>query len=39
METYYNPKDLDKFATIGEEAPKLGEKFFDYYNCVFEEAR
>lgn len=37
METYYKPEDLGKFGTIGEEAPKLAEKFFDYYNSVFEE--
>lgn len=28
METYYNPEDLGKFGTIGEEAPELAEKFF-----------
>ena len=27
METYYDPKDLPKFASIGEEAPELWEKF------------
>ena len=37
METYYNPEDLAKFGTIGEEAPQLAEKFFDYYGAVFEE--
>lgn len=37
MNTYYNPEDLGKFSSIGEEAPGLGEKFFDYYNAVFEE--
>ena len=31
MKTYYNPEDLAKFGTIGEESPKLAEKFFDYY--------
>ncbi len=35
METYYNPQDLPKFADIGEQAPELAEKFFDYYNAVF----
>ena len=34
MDTYYNPEDLAKFGTIGEKAP---EKFFSYYNAVFEE--
>ena len=37
METYYNPEDLEKFGTIGEEAPALAEKFFDYYGAVFAE--
>ncbi len=37
METYYQPKDLPKFAEIGEEAPELADKFFDYYNAVFAE--
>src|SRR5690606_27331314 len=37
METYYNPADLGKFATMGEEAPELWKKFMDYYNAVFAE--
>ncbi len=37
METYYKPEDLGKFAEIGEEAPELAAKFFDYYNAVFAE--
>ncbi|HFQ81759.1 MAG TPA: 4-carboxymuconolactone decarboxylase [Desulfobacterales bacterium] len=37
METYYQPCDLPKFSEIGEEAPELAEKFFDYYNAVFAE--
>ena len=37
MDTYYNPEDLAKFGTIGEKAPELAEKFFGYYNAVFEE--
>jgi len=37
METYYNPEDLAKFGTIGEEVPELTEKFFDYYGAVFSE--
>ena len=37
MNTYYKPEDLGKFGTIGEEAPELAEKFFDYYNSVFKE--
>ena len=30
-ETYYEPKDLDDFANIGEYAQEAGAKFFDYY--------
>ncbi len=37
METYYNPEDLSKFEKIGEQAPELASKFFDYYNSVFAE--
>jgi len=37
METYYDPKDLGQFSRIGEEAPELGKKFFDYYAAVFAE--
>ena len=35
METYYDPKDLGRFAEIGKEAPELARKFFDYYGSVF----
>jgi 4-carboxymuconolactone decarboxylase len=35
METYYDPKDLEKFPEIGKEAPELAKKFFDYYEAVF----
>ena len=37
METYYQPQDLPKFEEIGEEAPELAKKFFDYYAAVFAE--
>ena len=37
MNTYYDPSDLAKFATIGEEAPEVAKKFFDYYSAVFAE--
>ena len=37
MPSYYNPEDLGKFAEIGEEAPEMAKKFFDYYQTVFEE--
>lgn len=34
---YYQPEDLKKFGKISEWNEKLGAKFFDYYNSVFEE--
>jgi len=37
METYYKPEDLPKFEEIGEEAPELAKKFFEYYQAVFAE--
>ncbi len=35
METYYDPADLERFAQLGEHAPALAKKFFDYYGAVF----
>ena len=29
-ETYYEPRDLEDFANIGEHAPEAGRKFFEY---------
>ena len=37
METYYQTKDLSKFAEIGKDAPELAQKFFEYYQAVFAE--
>jgi alkylhydroperoxidase/carboxymuconolactone decarboxylase family protein len=37
METYYQPKDLNKFGEIGKDAPELAMKFFEYYEAVFAE--
>ncbi|MCG8564550.1 MAG: arsenosugar biosynthesis-associated peroxidase-like protein [Desulfobacterales bacterium] len=37
MDTYYKPEDLLKFDQIGEEAPEMAKKFFDYYGEVFAE--
>ncbi len=37
MDTYYKPEDLSKFTAIGEQAPELAKKFFEYYNAVFAE--
>ena len=34
---YYKREDLKKFGQITEFQKKLGDKFFDYYNSVFEE--
>lgn len=32
--SYYEPKDLARFAEIGKFSSELAEKFFDYYNSV-----
>jgi alkylhydroperoxidase/carboxymuconolactone decarboxylase family protein len=32
--SYYEPKDLDRFAEIGLFRKELADKFFDYYNSV-----
>ena len=37
MDTYYDPADLAKFSQIGEHAPDLAKKFFDWYGSVFED--
>jgi len=37
MDSYYNPQDLGKFSEIGEEAPEVANKFFEYYQAVFAE--
>lgn len=37
METYYDPKGLDKFGEMAKDAPELARKFFDYYGEVFAE--
>ena len=37
QKTYYDPADLKKFGKISEWNQVLGDKFFDYYNSVFEE--
>lgn len=34
MNTYYDPADLEKFETMGEEAPMLWEAFMAYYGGV-----
>jgi alkylhydroperoxidase/carboxymuconolactone decarboxylase family protein len=35
--SYYEPADLRKFGKIVDWSEELGNKFFDYYNKVFEE--
>jgi 4-carboxymuconolactone decarboxylase len=35
MQHYYDPSDLTNFPAIGEHAPALGAKFFDWYGAVF----
>lgn len=37
MATYYEEKDLEKFATVGDEVPELWEKFMAYYGATLEE--
>ena len=37
MDKYYDPADLAKFHEIGEHAPELGKKFFEWYGAVFED--
>ncbi len=37
MATYYDPADLAKFGEIGEHAPDLAKKFFDWYGHVFQD--
>ena len=34
---YYHERDLAKFGEIGEGAPDLAKKFFDWYGAVFAE--
>lgn len=35
MDTYYEPGDLPKFSSIGNDAPQLWEKFQAWYGEVF----
>ena len=37
MADYYEQKDLADFTNIGEYAPALGEKYFDYYGEAMKE--
>ncbi|MDO5044612.1 MAG: arsenosugar biosynthesis-associated peroxidase-like protein [Coriobacteriia bacterium] len=37
MATYYEEKDLNKFPTMGEDAPELWEKFIGYYGPALQD--
>ena len=37
MANYYDPADLARFHEIGEHAPELSRKFFDWYGAVFQD--
>lgn len=34
---YYDAADLARFGEMGNDAPELAKKFFDYYGAVFAE--
>lgn len=36
-EHYYHAHDLPKFGDVGKAAPELAERFFSWYNAVFQE--
>ena len=36
-DAYYSEKDLPRFGEIGNNAPELAKKFFDWYAAVFAE--
>ena len=36
-DTYYDPADLAKFHEIGEHAPELSKRFFEWYGAVFQD--
>jgi len=35
--SYYVPDDLAKFGAVGEHAPDVTKKFFEWYGAVFED--
>ena len=39
MGNYFEQKDLEDFANIGEYAPELGKKYFDYYGEAMKTGR
>ncbi len=36
-DAYYRSADLKRFGEIGKNKPELSEKFFEWYNAVFDE--
>ena len=36
-DTYYHPKDLERFVETGKNRPELADKFFAWYTAVFED--
>ena len=34
MNGYYDPADLPRFPQVGEDAPELAKKFFEYYKAA-----
>jgi 4-carboxymuconolactone decarboxylase len=36
-DSYYHPDDLGRFGEVGGNVPDLAEKFFAWYNAVFQE--
>ena len=37
MDTYYHPRDLARFAEIGDNVPALWHKFLAWYSAVFDD--
>ncbi len=37
MDTYYDPKDLDRFASVGDYRSDLFDAFMKWYSAVFRE--
>lgn len=37
MSTYYKPDHLSRFSEITDDAPHLGNAFFEYYGKVFQD--
>ncbi len=37
MDTYYKPEHLPRFGEIAKGNKELADKYFDYYNAVFQE--